>query len=138
MHTIVIFGASGDLTSRKLIPALYSLYRKKRLPEPTRVIGFSRTPLADEQWRSKLADSTAQFTGGDFTAESWNRFAESIHYQKGDIGQSADFASLAARLATLESDASDCTRLYYLATAPEFYGPAVKDLAAAGPGLDNG
>ena len=78
MHTIVIFGASGDLTSRKLIPALYSLYRKKRLPEPVRVVGFSRTPMSDEQWRDRLAETTAQFTGGEFTAESWQSFARGI------------------------------------------------------------
>ena len=55
-HTIVIFGASGDLTSRKLIPALYELHRKKRLPENTRIVGFSRTKYTDDAWREKLAE----------------------------------------------------------------------------------
>ena len=62
-HTIVIFGASGDLTSRKLIPALYELHRKKRLPADTRVVGFSRTKYGHDVWRQKLGETTAQFVG---------------------------------------------------------------------------
>ena len=132
MHTIVIFGASGDLTSRKLIPALYGLYRKKRLPEPTRIIGFSRTAFSDEEWRGKLAESTAKFAGAEFTSESWQSFAQSIYYQPGDIGAADDFRALGKRLKTLEAGVSDYTRLYYLATAPQFYEPAIEHLGAAG------
>ena len=58
--TIVIFGASGDLTSRKLVPALYELTRKSPLPAQTRVVGFSRTPFSDKQWRDMLAKTTAE------------------------------------------------------------------------------
>ena len=65
-NTIVIFGASGDLTSRKLVPALYMLFRKRRLPEATRIVGFSRTKFTHEAWRAKLADTTAEFAGRDF------------------------------------------------------------------------
>ena len=67
-HTIVIFGASGDLTSRKLIPALYELHRKKRLPENTRIVGYSRTRFTHEAWREKLAETTAQFVGEELNA----------------------------------------------------------------------
>ncbi len=132
MHTIVIFGASGDLTSRKLIPALYGLYRKKRLPEPTRVIGFSRTSFSDDEWRATLAESTAKFAASEFTSESWQNFAQSIHYQPGDIGDANDFRALGKRLQSLEADSADFTRLYYLATAPQFYEPAIEHLGAAG------
>ena len=62
-QTIVIFGASGDLTSRKLIPALYALHHKKRLPPDTRIVGFARTPFSHEAWRQRLAESTARFVG---------------------------------------------------------------------------
>jgi glucose-6-phosphate 1-dehydrogenase len=65
-HTIVIFGASGDLTSRKLVPVLYELFRKKRLPENTRIVGFSRTRFTDESWREKLTESTVYFVGKNF------------------------------------------------------------------------
>ncbi|MFN9915855.1 MAG: glucose-6-phosphate dehydrogenase, partial [Pirellulaceae bacterium] len=60
-HSMVIFGASGDLTSRKLIPALYRLFQRQRLPKPTRIIGVARSPFSSEQWRTQLAESTAQF-----------------------------------------------------------------------------
>jgi glucose-6-phosphate 1-dehydrogenase len=138
LHTIVIFGASGDLTSRKLIPALYSLYRKKRLPAGTQVVGFSRTPMSDAQWRDKLAESTARFAGGDFTAESWQAFAQSIHYQPGDIGRADDFDALSERLRTLEQSSDRVARLYYLATAPQFYEPAIDRLGAAGLAREDG
>ena len=71
-HSIVIFGASGDLTSRKLIPALYNLHRKGRLPEDVRVIGFSRTEFSDDQWREKLTESTRKFAGAAFDETTWN------------------------------------------------------------------
>lgn len=119
-HTIAIFGASGDLTSRKLIPALYQLHRKGRLPEPTRIVGFSRTEFSDETWRDQLAQSTAGFAGDQFDTESWNAFAPSVFYHRGDINRSEDFASLAQRLAKLEDEAEPI-RVYYLSTAPQFY-----------------
>jgi len=130
-NTIVIFGASGDLTSRKLIPALYGLYRKKRLPERTRIVGFARTPFSHDQWRAKLSDTTAEFAGKEFDAESWKRFAGSIYYHAGDIGHGDDFAALAKMLAEVERGET-VTRLYYLATAPQFYEPAVEHLGASG------
>src|SRR5438132_3160144 len=115
--TIVIFGASGDLTSRKLIPALYGLFRKKRLPEATRIVGFARTQFSHDQWRTKLTDSTREFAGAEFDAASWQQFAQSIFYQPGDIGHREDFLTLKKFLDELEKgDAA--SRIYYLATAP--------------------
>ncbi len=128
--TIVIFGASGDLTSRKLVPALYELARKNRLPPDTRVIGFSRTPFADEKWRTALAKTTAEFVGQRFDAELWKKFAEQLHYQPGDIANPADFVTLGRRLDELEQG-RPATRIYYLATAPQFYEPAIAHLGAA-------
>ena len=63
-HTIVIFGASGDLTSRKLVPALYNLMRAGSLPSGTQVVGFSRTPMTDDEWRATLRESTAKHAEG--------------------------------------------------------------------------
>ena len=130
-HTIVIFGASGDLTSRKLVPALYNLRRAGALPEPTRIVGFSRTPMSDAEWRASLRETTAKHCDcGPLDAESWDRFAASIHYQPGDIGVAADIARLESRLQELEAGAAD--RIYYLATAPQFYEPVVSALGAHG------
>ncbi len=130
-HTFVIFGASGDLTSRKLIPALYNLHRKKRLPAETRVVGFSRTPYTHEAWRAELAESTAKFAGPEFDPAVWNAFAQQIYYCPGDIGHGEDFSKLKDELAKLEGN-TPSTRVYYLSTAPRFYEPAIKHLGDHG------
>lgn len=135
-HTFVIFGASGDLTSRKLIPALYQLSRKKRLPADTRIVGFSRTPFTHEAWREELAKSVAKFTGDEFKPELWAAFAERIFYHAGDISQPNDFDELRAFLDDLEKD-PDSTRIYYLATAPQFYAPAIGQLGRSGLAQEN-
>jgi glucose-6-phosphate 1-dehydrogenase len=131
-HTVIIFGASGDLTSRKLVPALYNLYRAGSLPADTRIVGLSRTPHTDEAWRNSLQESTAKHAGNEPLDEaSWERFAATIFYQPGDIGRREDFVELAARLTALEGD-SETTRVYYLATAPQFYEAVVEALGATG------
>lgn len=129
--TIVIFGASGDLTSRKLVPALYMLFRKRRLPDATRIVGFSRSKFSHDEWREKLTKTTADFAGKEFDKDSWANFAKSVFYQPGDIGHPDDFAALAKLLDEIEKGQLS-TRLYYLATAPQFYEPAIQRLGAAG------
>ena len=136
-HTIVIFGASGDLTSRKLIPALYELYRKKRLPEKTRVVGFSRTKFAHDAWRDKLGQTTATFVGGKFDEALWREFAASIFYHPGDIANSDDFSALRDFLANLEGP-EGANRIYYLSTAPNHYASAIAQLGAAGLAKEDG
>jgi glucose-6-phosphate 1-dehydrogenase len=131
--TLVIFGASGDLTSRKLVPALFQLFRKQRLPEGTQIVGFSRTPFSDDAWRQALAKSTQSFNGEHFDRAVWDQFAAAIHYQAGDIDNGGAFDALHARLRELERSGSDpATRVYYLATAPQFYEETVSRLGACG------
>jgi glucose-6-phosphate 1-dehydrogenase len=129
--TFVIFGASGDLTSRKLIPALYKLHCKKRLKEGLKVVGFSRSPYSHEEWRKELAETTKKYTGEEFDPARWEEFAGSIYYHSGDIGRAEDFDSLREFLAELEKGEST-TRVYYLSTAPRFYAPAVEQLGRSG------
>ncbi len=131
MHTIVIFGASGDLTSRKLIPALYQLYRKKRLPPDVHIVGFSRTAFSDDAWRKQLTETTKKFTGADFDAGLWSEFAARIHYHRGDLGSDADFTALHAELQKSKG-ANRPRAVYYLATAPQFYLEAINRLGASG------
>jgi glucose-6-phosphate 1-dehydrogenase len=136
-HTIVIFGASGDLTSRKLVPALYSLARARSLPPGTRIVGFSRTPLSDEEWRASLRESTARHCDcGPLDEAAWAAFARRLHYQPGDIGRPEDFPTLEARLAALEGS-GEAARVYYLATAPQFYEPVVAELGARGMAVED-
>lgn len=130
-HTMVIFGASGDLTSRKLIPALYRLFLRDRLPGGTKVVGVSRSPFTDESWRQELAGTTAKFAKEDFTAESWAKFSQLIHYCPGDIKEAEDFQQLAVRLSELEEGRAS-ERVYYIATMPQLYADAATQLGAAG------
>lgn len=126
-HTLVIFGASGDLTSRKLIPGLYSLFRKRRLPPQTRIVGFARSEFSDAHWRQSLAETTAQFAGADFDRSTWEAFAAQVYYHSGDIGQPESFDRLMLKLGELEGDIP-ALRVYYLATAPERFTPAITQL----------
>jgi glucose-6-phosphate 1-dehydrogenase len=130
-HTFIIFGASGDLTQRKLIPSLYQLFRKKRLPKDTRIVGFSRTEFTHDVWRADLAGTTATHLGPDFDATIWDAFSQCIFYHAGDIGQTDDFTRLAKFLNEIEKSEKS-TRVYYLATAPRFYEPIVRHLGCSG------
>lgn len=130
-HSLVIFGASGDLTKRKLIPALYRLFHKDQLPEATRVIGCSRSAFTDEQWRGQLADSAQQFLGDGFDPETWQAFAALLHYQPLDIGNAGDFQKLSERLDLIEQGA-DAARVYYLSTLPRLYAQAAEQLGKCG------
>jgi glucose-6-phosphate 1-dehydrogenase len=116
-HTIVIFGASGDLTARKLIPAIYRLFSRKRLPPDTRVVGVSRTDHSHQSWRDELTESTGKFLADDFDLPTWLRFASELYYLRGDIQTRDDFQRLEQLLAEIERGATT-TRVYYLSTLP--------------------
>ncbi|MDR1491830.1 MAG: glucose-6-phosphate dehydrogenase [Planctomycetaceae bacterium] len=130
-QTIVIFGASGDLTSRKLIPALYQLERKKRLDKPCRIVGVSRTPTSDAEWREKLRNTTQEFVGESFDPHCWDAFATTLHYFAGDVEKQETFPKLNAALQSLENG-EPSNRLYYLSISPVFYAATVKQLGDAG------
>lgn len=131
-HTLVIFGASGDLTSRKLIPALYRLFSKQRLPENTRIVGCSRSPYSDAHWRDELQEAAIQFLGDDFEQSTWETFSQRLFYQPLDIQQAEDFAALRDRLEKLETDGGESVRVYYLSTLPKLYAEAARQLGEAG------
>jgi glucose-6-phosphate 1-dehydrogenase len=128
--TIVIFGASGDLTQRKLVPALFSLYRKGRLPAGTRLVGYARTPYAHDDFRAQLRAGVEQFAPEVFNAADWEAFAARLWYVHGDYsGAPADYERLHAFLREVEGRPAH--RLYYLATPPALYEPVVAHLGAA-------
>lgn len=130
-HTVVIFGASGDLTSRKLVPALFRMFWRNRLPPETRVVGVSRSPLTHDSWRQELALSTRKYVGAAFDAATWDRFAANLFYMPGDIEIPADFERLAKLLDEIEGSAPS-TRLYYLSTLPSLYPAAIEQLGRTG------
>jgi glucose-6-phosphate 1-dehydrogenase len=133
--SIVIFGASGDLTWRKLIPALYNNFKKGWLSECANVVGFARREYADEAFREHLREGVAQFSPKTFDPAVWEQFAERLHYFAGNFGQADAYFKLDSYLHTLEDGPSN--RLYYLATAPEFYGPIAGHLGEAGMSRDD-
>ena len=128
--TMVIFGASGDLTSRKLIPALFHLFQRGRLPADTRIVGVSRSKFTDESWRVALAETTKKFSGS-FEESDWAGFSQCVHYEPGDIGTESDFAALRERLSALEGG-KPADRVYYIATMPQLYETAAAQLGKAG------
>lgn len=128
--TIVIFGASGDLTQRKLIPALYNLYRKGRLAATTRIVGYARRPYSHDEFRRMARTGVEQFSRATFDAATWEDFAVHLGYVQGDLTTPADYANLDTTLQEMEC--GSVNRLYYLATSPEYYMPIAEQLGAAG------
>ncbi len=127
--TIVIFGASGDLTSRKLMPALFSAYQKGRLPARLKIVGCARTEWDDATFRTVMRDGAQEF-GAKFDERTWNTFAPMLHFKNGDLTVAADFEQLKAMLPQLEGGPAN--RLYYLAVAPRFFAPTIANLGTAG------
>jgi glucose-6-phosphate 1-dehydrogenase len=127
--TLVIFGASGDLTQRKLVPALYNNFRKGRLAGRLRVVGVARRDWDTHRFRDRLRDGARRHSAA-FDESSWGTFARDIHYIRGNLEVSEDYRRLQTDLSIQEGGPAD--RIYYLATAPVLYGPACDHLAAAG------
>ncbi len=128
--TIVIFGASGDLTWRKLIPALYNNFIKARLSECTHIVGVARRPYADADFRNHLKEGTQKFSSESFDQASWGVFETQISYFQGNLDTDGDYFRLEEYLTNLEQ--GPASRLYYLAIAPELYIQTVEQLGNAG------
>ena len=128
--TIVIFGASGDLTHRKLIPALYVAFVQDLLPEQFAIIGFARRDYDDEIFRDMLAESIRQFSRIPAEEEAVVRFVGHIHYHKGDLSTPEAYAALKERL--LDTGTFPENRLFYLSIMPSLFEPAVQLLKKAG------
>jgi len=127
---IVIFGASGDLTRRKLMPSLYDLYRKGRLPKNWRIVGVSRTDFSDDAFRAEVEAGVKEFARSMYNAKQWAEFAANVCYFRGDL---TDFAQLQGvdRMLCEWEDGRHGNRLYYLSIAPNLYEQAVANLGAA-------
>ena len=128
--SIIIFGATGDLTWRKLIPALYNNFKKGRLVECAHIVGVARRPFTDETYRARLREGVAQFSPASFDPIIWENFARLVHYFQGNLDQPEDFPRLDSFLK--EREKGSANRLYYLAISPGLYSPVVGALGAAG------
>jgi glucose-6-phosphate 1-dehydrogenase len=127
---IVIFGASGDLAKRKLIPAIYELAREKLLPENFALVGFARSPMSDEQYRQDCHDAIKQFARTKPIDEAvWKRIESGISYIHGDYGATADHDRLIAKLADYDKTRNTGgNRLFYLSTPPTQFEPIIEGL----------
>jgi glucose-6-phosphate 1-dehydrogenase len=131
---VAIFGANGDLTKRKLLPALYRLAYERRLAPGFAVVGISRTPLSDDQFRANMHESVAKYLeDSPFDEDVWSTFAQGLYYMAGDIGDPEAFTNLAARLKQIEECRHTAGNvLFYLSTQPSQYATAAKGIGAAG------
>jgi glucose-6-phosphate 1-dehydrogenase len=138
--TMVIFGASGDLTRRKLIPALFSLFLKRKIPFPLHIVGFSRSNLSDKNFRESVRVSRSDITNCTLSeeryTEQWNRFERRVFYRQGNYTEEKDYSMLEKELSALEDGGAN--RLYYLAIPPAFIEHVVKNLGRAGMLRNNG
>ena len=129
---LVIFGATGDLTKRKLVPSLMGLAKDGLLPPGFAVVGFARRPWSNESFRTELADGVRLFGRTD-TAAAFDALAESFVYQQGDFADPAAYAALKERLDQLDRHrGTGGNRIFYLATPPSSYSSILQNLAAAG------
>jgi glucose-6-phosphate 1-dehydrogenase len=133
--SVVIFGASGDLTHRKLIPALYNLYRKHRMPNQFNVIGVSRTPFRHDQYRDELKQGVQEFSRDSYTDKLWDEFAGHIWYVPGDASKSEGLDGLKAFFG--EHENGEANRLYYLSVSPTLYQTIIENLGAHNLNHDN-
>jgi glucose-6-phosphate 1-dehydrogenase len=131
--TVVIFGASGDLTARKLIPALYHLADEGFLPTPCRIIGFARREKTDDSFREELRTALNQFSRTKPVNEAvWTTFASCISYCQADISDPAGYTKLAGMIRTGDNEKLKSNLLFYLATNPSQFGEISARLAEAG------
>jgi glucose-6-phosphate 1-dehydrogenase len=131
---LVIFGATGDLTARKIAPAIYNLARRELLGEPTAVVGVARRPLTDEQFRDEMLRAIGTYSRTQpIDHELWREFSRCWHYQSLQADAEGDFLALAGRLKELEAQhRTGGRRLLYLAMAPNVVQQVVCNLGKAG------
>jgi glucose-6-phosphate 1-dehydrogenase len=129
---LVIFGAAGDLTKRKLIPALYNLHCNNLLPDEFAVIGLARAEMDDEEFRRRQRDDMVEFATEKVDDALWDWLAERLSYLSGDFNDDATYAQLKDALAKLDQERNTGGNYcFYLATAPQYFASVIQKLGAA-------
>lgn len=130
---LIIFGASGDLTQRKLVPALYQMKRERRLPPELTIVGFARRDWSHDYFRDHMREGVEQFGSGLGSELLWEEFAKGLFYCSGDIDRPESYQKLKAFLSELdELRHTRGNRVFYLSVAPKFFPEAVQQLGEAG------
>ena len=129
---MVIFGASGDLTKRKLIPALYNLAKDNLLSKEFALVGFARNELSSEQFRDMIGKEIGEYATTKVDPDLWHWFSRRIYYCSGDFDDAASYSKLCDLLTQIDKEhGTRGNYFYYLATAPNFFAPIVKQLGTA-------
>ena len=129
---LVIFGASGDLTQRKLVPALYQMKLERRLPPEITIVGVARREWSHEYFREQMREGIEEFGGGLRKEAIWEEFAKGLFYFSADIDNPEGYQKLKEFLADLDSQrGTRGNRVFYLSVAPRFFGEAIQQLGAA-------
>ena len=130
---VVIFGASGDLTARKLIPAVYNLGYDNLLPADFHLVGFGRKAIPDDEFRAIAAKAIHDFSRRELNPDVWQRIAKNTTYVSGGYDELDAFKRLAAHIATIEKTAArEVQTLFYISTPPTVFAPIIKNLGASG------
>ncbi len=130
---VVIFGASGDLTYRKLIPAIYNIAADGDLPTALNVVGFARREKSDEQFRTELEEAARKFSRQGVNDELWKSFAGRIYYHRSEFADAEGYRTLAQKLDQLDAEKNtQGNRLFYLSVAPSEFPGILEQIAAAG------
>lgn len=129
--SIVIFGGTGDLAQRKLIPALFELTYRKRIPDNIRIICFARSDYTSESYRGFMWNKVSEFRDLATHREEWREFERRIHYIRGDLSAPDDLGNLKKELQRLDSDSDvPANWLFYLSIAPWLFEAALRNMAA--------
>lgn len=130
---VVIFGASGDLTARKLIPAVYNLGVDGLLPADFFLVGYGRKPIPDDEFRKLAADAIKEFSRRELAPDVWDRIAAHTSYVAGGYDEKPAFDRLAAHIAELEKKLGrEVQTLFYISTPPSVFAPILQNLGASG------
>ncbi|HMG36265.1 MAG TPA: glucose-6-phosphate dehydrogenase [Blastocatellia bacterium] len=131
---VVIFGASGDLTKRKLVPALYRLTQERLLPAEFAILGFARSPMSDDEFRNRMKDAVLTFSDAHEVDDAvWESFANGLFYVAGDVNEPAAYSKLKEVLQRVDRErGTSGNRVFYLSTSPALYSEAIQQLGASG------
>ncbi|AFY73109.1 glucose-6-phosphate 1-dehydrogenase [Synechococcus sp. PCC 7502] len=130
---LVIFGASGDLTARKLVPAIYHLKQQRRLPAELTIVGVARRPWSHDYFRQQMREGIEQFSDGIGAEPLWENFEQGLFYCAADMDNPDDYQKLNALLTEIDQKrGTRGNRVFYLAVAPKFFPEAINQLGTAG------
>ncbi|MEP6714867.1 MAG: glucose-6-phosphate dehydrogenase, partial [Terriglobia bacterium] len=129
---MVIFGASGDLTTRKLLPALYNLARNKLLPDDFAILGFAIDDISEDEFRKRVRASLHEYAGAPADCALCDRLADASYFVRGDFKNPADYVTLKDRLTHLQEEHHTGNVLFYLATLAQFFAEIIRQIGEQG------